>query len=67
MFLPTRESGRIKEALFWADQKGLEISVLGGGTNVLISDEGVKGLVISTGKLFHPQHKNKRGNLKNIH
>ena len=40
----------LKEALSWANQNNQEISVLGGGTNVLISDEGVKGLVISTGK-----------------
>ena len=41
----------LRETLSWANKNNQEISVLGGGTNVLISDEGVKGLVISTGKL----------------
>jgi UDP-N-acetylmuramate dehydrogenase len=41
----------LKEAIVWAGQKNLPITVLGGGTNVLISDAGVRGLVVSLGKL----------------
>lgn len=38
----------LADALKFAEQKKLEITVLGGGYNVLISDSGVKGLVINT-------------------
>ena len=41
----------LKEALSWAKENHKPYSVLGGGTNVLISDQGVKGLVISTSNL----------------
>ncbi len=33
-------------ALDWAKRKGLPIFVLGGGTNLLVSDKGYKGLVL---------------------
>jgi len=36
----------IKEALLWAHQNAVEVTYLGGGTNVLISDRGIRGLVI---------------------
>ena len=41
----------LKEALSWAKENQKPYSVLGGGTNVLISDQGVKGLVISSSNL----------------
>ena len=44
---------QLKEALKWAKQNNQALTVLGGGTNVLISDQGVEGLVISTVKLNH--------------
>ena len=37
---------QVREAVEFASAKGLKITVLGGGTNVLISDQGVEGLVI---------------------
>lgn len=36
----------LKEALFFAKQKKAPIFILGGGSNLLISDEGFRGLVI---------------------
>ena len=42
---------QLKEALTWAEQNNQDFTVLGGGTNVLISDRGIEGLVISTSKL----------------
>jgi UDP-N-acetylmuramate dehydrogenase len=42
---------QVLEAQEWALQKGLLISVLGGGSNVLIADQGVRGLVICLKKL----------------
>lgn len=36
----------IKKALEWAEEKGMPVLILGGGSNVLISDDGFTGLVI---------------------
>lgn len=36
----------VKELNSWAQSKNLKVTVLGGGSNVLISDQGIKGLVI---------------------
>ena len=49
-FCQPENPAELKEALCWANENQQKVSVLGGGTNVLISDEGVEGLVISTGK-----------------
>ena len=42
---------QVREALQWAEINCQNWTVLGAGTNVLINDQGVKGLVISTAKL----------------
>ena len=42
---------QLKQALEWAETHKHKLTVLGGGTNVLISDQGVEGLLISTKKL----------------
>ena len=36
----------IEEALLWADKEHVPITVIGGGSNILVSDDGVEGLVI---------------------
>jgi UDP-N-acetylmuramate dehydrogenase len=41
----------IEKAVMFAKSRGLPITILGGGTNVLISDAGVEGLVICMRKL----------------
>ena len=41
----------VKEAYAFANENSLPVTILGGGTNVLVSDQGVKGLVIHTHKL----------------
>lgn len=41
----------IPELLNWAWKNGLPVAILGGGSNVLISDRGFEGLVIQTGGL----------------
>ncbi len=45
-FLEAKTSYEIIEALNWAKQKNLKYYILGNGSNVLIPDEGLKGLVI---------------------
>jgi len=41
----------LREALRFARQRALPVTILGGGTNVLISDAGVEGLVLCMRKL----------------
>lgn len=43
---PETES-QLREALVWAAERQLPVHILGRGSNVLIPDEGLKGLVIS--------------------
>ncbi len=51
----------IEEIVYWTDQHELELFVLGGGSNLLVSDAGFKGLVLHvgikgiewSGELFH--------------
>ncbi|MDE0092564.1 MAG: FAD-binding protein, partial [Oligoflexia bacterium] len=50
-FCQPKNSIELKEALLWAKNNKKKFSVLGGGTNILISDQGIKGLVISTSQL----------------
>jgi UDP-N-acetylmuramate dehydrogenase len=40
----------IKTALVWTKLHGHQVTFLGGGTNTLVSDDGVKGLVLSMRK-----------------
>jgi UDP-N-acetylenolpyruvoylglucosamine reductase len=37
---------RLAELLGWAEREGLEVGVVGSGSNLLIADEGVQGLVM---------------------
>jgi UDP-N-acetylmuramate--L-alanine ligase/UDP-N-acetylenolpyruvoylglucosamine reductase len=36
----------IEAAARWADAEGLPVTVIGGGSNLLVSDDGIRGLVI---------------------
>ena len=45
-FIEVEKRLELEEALSFAQEKNLKIFILGGGTNLLISDKGVKGLVI---------------------
>jgi UDP-N-acetylmuramate dehydrogenase len=38
--------GRLVELLAWAEGEGLEIGLIGSGSNLLVADEGFRGLVI---------------------
>lgn len=44
---------QLKEALVFAAEKKIAYTVLGGGSNVLISDAGIKGLTICLKKFSH--------------
>ena len=54
----------LQKALLWAREKKLPITALGAGANVLISGQGVEGLVISTAKLCALDFKTEHGLLK---
>jgi UDP-N-acetylmuramate dehydrogenase len=47
----------VEKALLWAMEHQKPITVLGGGSNVLISDDGIQGLVISMRSLRGVQEK----------
>lgn len=46
-FVAVKSVAEVKEAVDWAKEKGLDIFVLSGGSNVVVSDKGFDGLVIS--------------------
>ena len=46
LFLKAREEAQILEGIRWARDSGIAVSVLGGGSNLIVPDEGVRGLVI---------------------
>jgi UDP-N-acetylmuramate dehydrogenase len=61
--LPTTEA-ELREALLWARDRGQTVTLLGGGSNVLISDGGVRGLVIGLRRFSGYQVKEERQRLQ---
>jgi UDP-N-acetylmuramate dehydrogenase len=56
-FAEIRERDELLEALAWARTRSLRVTVLGGGSNVVVSDRGVPGLVLhmaTAGITLHP-------------
>jgi UDP-N-acetylmuramate dehydrogenase len=45
-FATAGSRARLEELLRWADAGGLEVGVVGSGSNLLVSDEGFRGLVV---------------------
>ena len=48
LFALARSGVELAEALRYARDKGIPVRIIGGGSNLLISDEGVEGLVVKT-------------------
>jgi UDP-N-acetylmuramate dehydrogenase len=48
-YLQAQDEPSVREALAWAKQRELNLTVIGGGSNVLIADRGVEGLVLRIG------------------
>ncbi len=46
LFARVGDQGRLQELLAWAAQRDLPVSVVGSGSNLLVGDEGVRGLVL---------------------
>jgi UDP-N-acetylmuramate dehydrogenase len=47
-FALARSAQEIAESLRWARDRALDVHVIGGGTNLLVADAGVSGLVVKT-------------------
>lgn len=45
-FVEVTTEEELHEAVVWAQERNIPITVIGGGSNLLVSDEGVQGLVI---------------------
>src|SRR5581483_8997305 len=43
-------SAELRDLLAWASEHGLEVGVVGSGSNLLVADEGVEGLVVKLDK-----------------
>ena len=50
-FVQAASEAEIAEAAAWAGERGVPLFVLGGGSNLLISDAGFNGLVLHVGLL----------------
>jgi UDP-N-acetylmuramate dehydrogenase len=48
-FVEAASEAEIAEAAAWAGERGTELFVLGGGSNLLVSDSGFDGLVLHVG------------------
>src|SRR5262245_65267027 len=48
-FVEATDEAGVHAALEWARRRGMSLHVLGGGSNVVIADEGVDGLVLRIG------------------
>ncbi|MGC1462795.1 MAG: UDP-N-acetylmuramate dehydrogenase [Terracidiphilus sp.] len=48
-FVEAASEGEIAEAAAWAKERGVVLFVLGGGSNLLVSDAGFNGLVVHVG------------------
>jgi UDP-N-acetylenolpyruvoylglucosamine reductase len=49
-FARVGDEQRLREVLAWAAEEGLEVGVVGSGSNLLVADEGVRGLVVKLEK-----------------
>ena len=48
-FVEATDETTIVEAARWADARGLPLRVLGGGSNIVVADDGVEALVVQVG------------------
>lgn len=54
-YVAPRRLEDLQASFEWADSRGLPVTLLGAGSNLLISDRGLPGLVISTRHLRHTE------------
>jgi UDP-N-acetylmuramate dehydrogenase len=56
-FVEVKTEDDVVEAMSWAKERGLPMFVLGGGSNLLVRDEGFAGLVVKMGVMGVQQDK----------
>jgi len=62
-FARPQTSGELLEALNWAEKNKQLVYILGGGSNLLVSDRGYNGLII---KLNNHQIRKKEANAETV-
>lgn len=62
-FVMPESISELEKALEWAEEHKYPVTVIGGGSNVLISDEGIEGLVICMKKFKRVTFENSGGRL----
>ena len=60
-FAQPKNEQDLKNVLLWALAENLPVTVIGGGTNILIHDSGIRGLVISSCQLQGWEEKKEKG------
>ncbi|MFK8185127.1 MAG: UDP-N-acetylmuramate dehydrogenase [Phormidesmis sp.] len=60
-FALPKTPAHLKEALAWGQQQGLSVTMLGAGSNLLISDYGIEGLVICVRRLRYSEFDDQTG------
>lgn len=60
-FVTPRTINDLKASVAWAHREGLPVMMLGAGSNLLVSDRGLPGLVICTRYLRHTQFDDQTG------
>ncbi|MDZ4662108.1 MAG: UDP-N-acetylmuramate dehydrogenase [Pseudomonadota bacterium] len=63
LFSQPQNIGELKELANWAEEKNQSLTILSGGTNVLISDRGIDGLVIQLSNLVGTTQKEDKSHL----
>jgi UDP-N-acetylmuramate dehydrogenase len=48
-FIEASDEARVAAAVRWAESRGVPIRILGGGSNVVVADDGLDGLVVKIG------------------
>lgn len=63
LYVAPRQVEDLQASLDWANNRGLPITLLGAGSNLLVSDRGLSGLVICTRHLRHTSFDEKNGRI----
>jgi UDP-N-acetylmuramate dehydrogenase len=63
LYLAPRTTEDLQAGLNWAKEQGLPITLLGAGSNLLVSDRGLPGLVVCTRHLKHTHFDETTGQL----
>lgn len=60
-YVTPKKLDELQASFYWANSEGLPITLLGAGSNLLVSDRGLAGLVIGSRNLRHVNFETKTG------